>query len=142
DATSGDGTTALPTDGAVGADDAAEDAPGERPDVDPCAGVRCAAPPPCDQPCMGCCCNPSCPPDAGRDAAPPVNDAAAGDGGAACTSPSDCKIVPFECTGCECVALASGAADPVCSGPGVQCLIDPCDGKSAACVGGHCTVMP
>jgi hypothetical protein len=59
---------------------------------------------------------------------------------ATCRTAADCRLFSDYCTGCDCRALATGAADPTCNGPGVQCLIDPCDGKSAVCTRGACVV--
>jgi hypothetical protein len=55
-----------------------------------------------------------------------------------CRSDADCRTFSDYCTGCDCRALASGEPDPVCPGPGVQCLIDPCFNQRAACVAGQC----
>lgn len=65
-------------------------------------------------------------------------DAADASHGAACQHASDCRLVSFECTGCDCLALGTADTNPVCSGTGVQCLRDPCQGLTAACQGGHC----
>jgi hypothetical protein len=60
--------------------------------------------------------------------------------GAACLHVSDCRIVSFECTGCDCLALGTADPDPVCHGNPFQCFADPCQGHSAACDNGHCAV--
>ncbi|HTB75641.1 MAG TPA: hypothetical protein VK762_20460 [Polyangiaceae bacterium] len=127
---------------------ATEAAPGDTPDAgaddaDDCTGVRCAPPPPCDQPCTtACCCDRSCPPaePEGGTQAPP--DAAADhDAGASCAGAGDCRLFSDMCGACTCLALAAAAADPVCPGPGVSCFRDPCTGQSAACVAGQCAAV-
>jgi len=55
-----------------------------------------------------------------------------------CTTDTDCSVTADYCTGCDCRALAKGETLPKCSGPGVQCLIDPCMDKTGACVNGAC----
>jgi hypothetical protein len=57
---------------------------------------------------------------------------------AVCKVDADCQITADYCTGCDCWAGPKSAAPPKCSGAGVQCLRDPCGGKTAACVGGAC----
>jgi hypothetical protein len=59
----------------------------------------------------------------------------------ACTGAADCRLEADYCTGCNCRALSPGEKLPVCTGPGVRCLIDPCDGKAPTCKGGKCTVQ-
>jgi hypothetical protein len=54
---------------------------------------------------------------------------------------SDCRLFSDMCEACTCDPLAAGAPDPVCPGPGVSCFRDPCDGLSAACVGGQCAAQ-
>ena len=130
-----------------GADSTAEAESGEAadgpPDADICKGVRCAAPPPCDQPCSTrCCCDRSCPSaDAGTDGEAPGSDAAPSEAGSTCASASDCRLFSDMCGGCTCVALAARAPDPVCPGPSVSCFRDPCSGQSAACVNGQCAAQ-
>lgn len=63
-------------------------------------------------------------------------------GGAACRSDADCRTFSDYCTGCDCRALSTTERDPVCPGPGVQCLIDPCDSKQAVCRAGQCQIAP
>ena len=58
----------------------------------------------------------------------------------ACRADADCRLFSDYCTGCDCRALAPGVPDPTCPGPGVQCLVDPCQGKSAVCKQGACSV--
>jgi len=55
-----------------------------------------------------------------------------------CRRDADCRTFSDYCTGCDCRALATSESDPVCPGPGVQCLIDPCFNQRAACVAGQC----
>jgi len=59
---------------------------------------------------------------------------------AECRRDADCRTFSDYCTGCDCRALANGEPDPVCPGPGVQCLIDPCFDQSAQCVDGQCVL--
>ena len=59
-----------------------------------------------------------------------------------CSSDADCRLFSDYCTGCDCRALSTDAPDPSCSGPGVQCLADPCLNDVAQCVNGQCTVAP
>ena len=61
--------------------------------------------------------------------------------GGTCTTAADCHLVSNYCDGCNCLSLTSGQKEPACSGTTVQCLVDPCSTKSAACVGGHCTTQ-
>lgn len=58
----------------------------------------------------------------------------------ACASDADCELAQDYCTGCDCRALAPGESLPPCDGPGVQCLVDPCADRKAACVSGECIV--
>ena len=91
------------------------------------------------------CCNPSCgictPPDGfcTQQVCDP-GDAAAGTP-ATCRQDADCRLFSDYCTGCDCRALAREEKDPGCSGPGVRCLVDPCQNKAAACQGGKCLVV-
>jgi hypothetical protein len=55
-----------------------------------------------------------------------------------CSNDSDCTLKADYCTGCDCVALAPGQSVKPCSGPGVQCFVDPCGSKTAACQNGAC----
>jgi hypothetical protein len=57
-----------------------------------------------------------------------------------CTQDSDCQLFAFYCTGCDCLVLAPGEAEPTCSGPGVQCFADACLNRSAVCDQGSCQV--
>lgn len=57
-----------------------------------------------------------------------------------CRNDSDCRAFSDTCTGCDCRALSSCQKDPVCSGPGVQCFVDPCFNKEAFCDGGRCSL--
>ncbi len=61
--------------------------------------------------------------------------------GGTCTTAADCHLVSNYCDGCNCLSLTSGQKEPTCSGTTVQCLVDPCSTKSAACVGGHCVAQ-
>ena len=62
-------------------------------------------------------------------------------GGGTCTTAADCHLVSNYCGGCNCLSLTAGEKEPACTGTMVQCLIDPCSTKSAACVGGHCVAQ-
>jgi hypothetical protein len=64
----------------------------------------------------------------------------AGATAATCKTDSDCRTVADYCTGCDCRALATGAPDPTCTGPGVRCLVDPCLNKTAVCQSGRCAI--
>lgn len=55
-----------------------------------------------------------------------------------CTTANDCRLVDDYCTGCNCRALGPGETLPACTGPGVQCLIAPCDGEAPTCKDGRC----
>jgi hypothetical protein len=86
------------------------------------------------------CCNPSCgictPPTGGctkQICIPPAG---------ACARDADCRVEADYCTGCDCRALATGEQLPVCPGPGVRCLVDPCAQKKAQCLSGQCVVVP
>ncbi len=59
-----------------------------------------------------------------------------------CNVDEDCRVFSDYCTGCDCRALSNEDQDPVCSGPGVECLADPCMGRTAQCVNGQCAVNP
>jgi hypothetical protein len=59
---------------------------------------------------------------------------------ASCMTDADCRLEADYCTGCNCVALATGQSLKPCSGPGVRCLADPCMNKHVACQSGQCTV--
>jgi hypothetical protein len=65
----------------------------------------------------------------------------ADDVGGTCMRDADCRVEADYCTGCDCRALATGQRVPACPGPGVRCLVDPCGGKTAACVNGGCIVQ-
>ncbi len=55
-----------------------------------------------------------------------------------CNADSDCRTFSDYCTGCDCRALASGQEPPACPGPGVRCLVDPCQDRVALCQEGKC----
>jgi hypothetical protein len=58
--------------------------------------------------------------------------------GGSCSRDADCTLKADYCTGCDCVSLAPGQKLRPCSGPGVQCFVDPCGMKTAACQNGTC----
>lgn len=55
-----------------------------------------------------------------------------------CTAATDCTLVDDYCGGCICDALPKGSPQPVCGGNMVNCLVAPCQSKTAACVNGAC----
>jgi hypothetical protein len=57
-----------------------------------------------------------------------------------CRTDADCRTFSDTCTSCRCLALSLCQADPVCPGPGGQCLTDPCDGVEAFCSSGTCAL--
>jgi hypothetical protein len=80
---------------------------------------------------------------------PAPNGDGGGGGGAAdlastatCQTRADCRLYSSYCVtaACQCLALGRNDADPPCSGGTQSCLVDPCSGKSADCVGGRCVV--
>jgi hypothetical protein len=58
--------------------------------------------------------------------------------GPACRQDGDCRLFSDYCTGCDCRALLKTDKDPLCSGPGVRCLADPCRDHVAVCRDGKC----
>jgi hypothetical protein len=85
----------------------------------PCATVRCAA----GYVCKARGRHASCVPAPGTPS---------------CVTDADCRLFSDYCTGCDCRALASNQPDPVCSGGGVACFVDPCFNKVATCQAGSC----
>ncbi len=61
--------------------------------------------------------------------------------GSACTTDADCAAVADYCIGCNCLALGAGELPPVCDGSGVQCFSDPCQGNTAVCLDGACSLV-
>jgi hypothetical protein len=61
---------------------------------------------------------------------------------AQCRADADCRAFAFMCTGCDCLALGANDREPVCPGPGVQCLVDPCLNQRASCDSGRCVITP
>ncbi len=61
--------------------------------------------------------------------------------GGACSADAECRAQADYCTSCDCRALAKNQTLPKCPGPGVRCFADPCQGKSAACRDGACTIV-
>jgi hypothetical protein len=57
-----------------------------------------------------------------------------------CAADADCRLFDDYCTGCDCRALAQGEPDPVCKGPGVRCIRQPCGDRRAVCDKGKCLV--
>jgi hypothetical protein len=58
-----------------------------------------------------------------------------------CRDDSDCRTYENYCTGCDCEALRVNERDPVCDGPGVNCLVSACsDADVAVCVRGACVL--
>jgi len=66
------------------------------------------------------------------------------DGGTApggeCKSNADCRLVDDYCGGCNCLALGPGESAPKCTDP-VNCFVQPCMNKTAACVAGNCVAQ-
>ncbi len=58
----------------------------------------------------------------------------------ACQSDADCRLFSNYCGGCACTPLTQSEAEPECPSDPVQCLLDPCQGKTAACTNGLCAV--
>lgn len=56
----------------------------------------------------------------------------------ACAKDADCTLFSDYCGGCTCRGLGPGDGQPRCPGKPVQCLVDPCLRKVAACDGGRC----
>lgn len=56
----------------------------------------------------------------------------------ACAKDADCTLFSDYCGGCTCRGLGPGDGQPRCPGKPVQCLVDPCLRKVAACEGGRC----
>jgi hypothetical protein len=103
----------------------------------PCGARTCAA--------GQVCCNASCgictPPDG--VCTQQLCDGAPADSGSippgpACSQDGDCRLFSDYCTGCDCRALLKTDKDPLCSGPGVRCLADPCQNHTAVCRDGKC----
>ncbi|MGC4064816.1 MAG: hypothetical protein QM784_09260 [Polyangiaceae bacterium] len=59
-----------------------------------------------------------------------------------CTKDTDCRIYDDYCRGCNCRAVPTNVAvEPSCRPADmVQCLVEPCLKKRAACTNGQCTV--
>ncbi len=59
-----------------------------------------------------------------------------------CVLASDCKKFSSYCATnpCMCLALKATDPEPTCPGPSVTCFADPCESKSAECVGGVCVI--
>jgi hypothetical protein len=72
---------------------------------------------------------------AGTDAS--TDTSCLGSPGSECKSNADCRLVDDYCGGCNCLALAPGESAPTCSDP-VNCFVEPCLNKTAACVAGNC----
>lgn len=56
----------------------------------------------------------------------------------ACAKDADCTLFSDYCGGGTCRGLGPGDGQPRCPGKPVQCLVDPCLRKVAACDGGRC----
>lgn len=59
-----------------------------------------------------------------------------------CQADAECRMFSSYCADapCGCRALGPGEGDPVCAGPKVQCLINPCQWSVARCEQGTCVV--
>jgi hypothetical protein len=60
-----------------------------------------------------------------------------------CKADSDCHLTYGGCgqKPCTCYAVATGQPQPACAPEPVECLVDPCAQKQAACVSGQCAVQ-
>ena len=103
-----------------------------------CGSVTCGAGTVCCNASCGICTPPgqaciqiACLPDGGGGTPTP----------GACRTNDECRLFDDYCTGCDCRALAKGDPDPKCSGPGVRCILPPCQGKAARCEAGKCVVV-
>jgi hypothetical protein len=105
----------------------------------PCGPKTCAA--------GQVCCNASCgictPPDGVCTQQLCSESDGGGSGGSSVAGPpcrldSECRLFSDYCTGCDCRALLKADKDPLCSGPGVRCLADPCRNHTAVCRDGKC----
>jgi hypothetical protein len=56
-----------------------------------------------------------------------------------CKVDADCQVVPDYCADCTCVALGANQKQAECLGEELSCVLNPCEGYSAACVEGRCT---
>ncbi len=75
-----------------------------------------------------------------KEPAPAPAASASGSGSIVnCQTDADCRAFSDYCTGCNCRALSITEPDPVCSGPGVRCLVDPCQNVQVGCNQGRCT---
>lgn len=77
---------------------------------------------------------------AGEPAPSPVASGEAPTSGR-CSRDEDCKLHSFYCESCQCLALAKEQPEPTCRGRAVNCLLDPCQHRRAACDHGKC-VLP
>jgi hypothetical protein len=82
------------------------------------------------------------PTDAAPEAALDAGTAPDADGGnRSCTGPQDCELRSSYCGGCTCVPQPKGTKTPGCDAGMVMCIVDPCQGKTAACTGGVCALQ-
>ena len=91
----------------------------------------------------------SVPPTSGDASVPPTSDDASTPSDLApptssCTVRTECRLYPSYCVTapCHCIALGRQDVNPPCVGGQMICLVDPCQGKAADCVGGACVVTP
>jgi hypothetical protein len=68
-----------------------------------------------------------------REPTPPAAGVPAPAGAHTCKADADCRTFSDYCIGCDCIALGKNDSDPVCNGPGVRCLADPCAHVEAIC---------
>lgn len=82
-------------------------------------------------------------PVASPGAAPSTTAVASATKPSACTSDGDCTTHSSYCadTPCACQVLTKGEAAPKCSGAPVNCFVDPCMRKAAACQSGACVLV-
>lgn len=58
-----------------------------------------------------------------------------------CNAQAPCHLEARTCTACQCLSLAQGESAPACEpGQSFECAMWPCNGRSAACLGGVCVV--
>ncbi len=100
--------------------------------ADACAAVSCAIGSHCVLEDVVCIQAP-CPPQPTCVKDPPQ--------GSQCTVAGDCQLVDNYCGGCYCDALPTKSSEPKCNKGMVQCLIEPCRGKTAKCSSGQCVAQ-
>lgn len=59
----------------------------------------------------------------------------------ACASAQDCRLFSSSCGSCTCIPLGNKDPDPTCNMMMVNCFVDPCLKKTAACVNNMCVAQ-